>query len=282
MKKSRKKMLLSSIAMLLVALVALGSATFAWYFTNNTVTAETTQFSAAAASGLVIRHVNEASQASWTDKIEDLVGKVENPDASPATTGLTPASITYSGLSSLRGGTAQSGKFNESTIKAGTTPQYQDVPETKTNTNAYFLVDQFWVASSDNTTDDSVVFTAKCNSVADSTKYLNLAIYVGNDLKKVITWDDSNSGTVGKFVNGTTTKSVAIDAENATYGSGTGESVVKAAATVDVATISCGPKGGLNSGTCITIIGFADGFNSRCKSSSVDTNVGSVEFEFST
>ena len=44
MKKSRKKMLLSSIAMLLVALVALGSATFAWYITNATVTAEKTQF----------------------------------------------------------------------------------------------------------------------------------------------------------------------------------------------------------------------------------------------
>ena len=52
MLKSRKKMLLSSIAMLLVALVALGSATFAWYFSNPQVKAEEATIGASTAEGL--------------------------------------------------------------------------------------------------------------------------------------------------------------------------------------------------------------------------------------
>lgn len=54
MTKSRKRMLLSSIAMLLVALVALGSATYAWFTINRTVTADKIKVEAAVGSGLVI------------------------------------------------------------------------------------------------------------------------------------------------------------------------------------------------------------------------------------
>ena len=39
MKKSRKRLLISSIAMLLVAMLALGTATFAWFTQNTTATA---------------------------------------------------------------------------------------------------------------------------------------------------------------------------------------------------------------------------------------------------
>ena len=47
-------MLLSSIAMLLVALVALGSATYAWFTINKTVTADTINVKAVVTSGLQI------------------------------------------------------------------------------------------------------------------------------------------------------------------------------------------------------------------------------------
>ena len=50
----RKKALLSSVAMLLVALVALGSATFAWFTQNPTVTANGLSLKATAAAGLQI------------------------------------------------------------------------------------------------------------------------------------------------------------------------------------------------------------------------------------
>lgn len=51
----RKKALLSSVAMLLVALVALGSATFAWFTANPNANAAGLKLKTTAASGLVIR-----------------------------------------------------------------------------------------------------------------------------------------------------------------------------------------------------------------------------------
>ena len=52
---TRKKMLLSSVAMLLVAMLALGSATFAWFTTNPNATAKGLTLRATAAKGLVIQ-----------------------------------------------------------------------------------------------------------------------------------------------------------------------------------------------------------------------------------
>ena len=52
---SRRRVLISSIAMLLVALVALSTATFAWFTTNPTATASGLELKATAAKGLVIQ-----------------------------------------------------------------------------------------------------------------------------------------------------------------------------------------------------------------------------------
>ena len=66
---TRKKMLLSSVAMLLVAMVALGSATFAWFTTNPNATASGLQMKATAAKGLVIKTASRAAlqglNANW-------------------------------------------------------------------------------------------------------------------------------------------------------------------------------------------------------------------------
>ena len=59
--KFRKRALLSSVAMLLVALVALGSATFAWYQANMTVTSAGMSFTTDAASGLQIIAANQVT-----------------------------------------------------------------------------------------------------------------------------------------------------------------------------------------------------------------------------
>ena len=57
--KFRKKALLSSVAMLLVALVALGSATFAWFANNPTATATGLVMKTVADSGLVVQSESE-------------------------------------------------------------------------------------------------------------------------------------------------------------------------------------------------------------------------------
>lgn len=52
---SRKKMLLSSVAMLLVAMMALGTATFAWFTSNPNANASGLSLKTTASTGLVIR-----------------------------------------------------------------------------------------------------------------------------------------------------------------------------------------------------------------------------------
>ena len=56
---SRKKMLLSSVAMLLVAMLALGSATFAWFVSNPTATAKGLTVETTTATGLLARSQTE-------------------------------------------------------------------------------------------------------------------------------------------------------------------------------------------------------------------------------
>ncbi len=61
--KSRKRLLISSVAMLLVAMLALGTATFAWFTTSTSTTADKINVSTVKASDLKISRWNH----SWVD-----------------------------------------------------------------------------------------------------------------------------------------------------------------------------------------------------------------------
>ena len=68
MKTFRKSSLISSVALLLVAIVALSGATFAWFSSNPNATATGVKTSATAASGLLI--TTDATDAdSWTNAV---------------------------------------------------------------------------------------------------------------------------------------------------------------------------------------------------------------------
>ena len=63
--KTLKKQLMAAIAMVLVAAIALGSSTYAWFVSNNTVTAQTTNISAQSNSAyLVIQEKTETQTAT--------------------------------------------------------------------------------------------------------------------------------------------------------------------------------------------------------------------------
>ena len=66
MKKSRKRLLISSIAMLLVAMLALGTATFAWFTTNTQATASKLSVSTIKVSEIQL----SKAQGEWTDTLE--------------------------------------------------------------------------------------------------------------------------------------------------------------------------------------------------------------------
>ena len=73
--KALKKQMGAAIAMVLVAAVALGSATFAWFVTNTKVTAGTAQVSATTANTLLIKNENGewATNYAFTDENTNFV-----------------------------------------------------------------------------------------------------------------------------------------------------------------------------------------------------------------
>lgn len=91
----RSKMLLSSIAMLLVALVALGSATYAWYAINRTVSADELTVEASKVGGLQIstRETGAKVDSSNASTSEDVWGKAVHFGVTTAVT-LDPAAVT--------------------------------------------------------------------------------------------------------------------------------------------------------------------------------------------
>ena len=96
MTKSRKKILLSSSAMLLVALVALGSATFAWFTMNKTVSADGMTVTAATSAGLQITGTNgtvasgQSADKAW---VRDFHFADLNAILTPTSLGYTSSAI---------------------------------------------------------------------------------------------------------------------------------------------------------------------------------------------
>lgn len=85
----RKKALLSSVAMLLVALVALGSATFAWFAANPNADATGISLKTTAASGLVIK---TDTDSAWSHHASLLKGQEAPRDLQPVSQNQTTAS----------------------------------------------------------------------------------------------------------------------------------------------------------------------------------------------
>ena len=81
--KFRRRALLSSVAMLLVALVALGSATFAWFSTTTTANAQTLTAGTSASSSLLIR---ETTADDWAQNVTFKAAGISGTGMLPITT----------------------------------------------------------------------------------------------------------------------------------------------------------------------------------------------------
>lgn len=245
MLKSRKKMLLSSIAMLLVALVALGSATFAWYISQASVTASRTEFSAAAAEGLVIRHTNADE---WGTTVTDLETAED----------LSPATCNYANIASLvRAGGGVGTSFSDGTLTNTLTEETTALANGKVGS---FLYDSFYVASSSGAT-VSATLTLTASTVSGT--YMNYLVFVGGTLKGIYT-SDGEATTTGKVTSATGVTPVTVSAVTAQSVTALNNN------TVDT-NVQCTPKGGDNTGVKIEIIAFADGFNAKCTNQLANT-----------
>ena len=74
MKKSRKRLLISSVAMLLVAMLALGTATFAWFTQNTSATADTVHAKTVKASTLLISKAASPTATDWATYVSYGIG----------------------------------------------------------------------------------------------------------------------------------------------------------------------------------------------------------------
>lgn len=254
MKNTRKKMLLSSIAMLLVALIALGSATFAWYVTNDTVKAKNATFSAAAANGLVIRNVGDTE---WLSEVT--VG---------AKRSMMPASTNYAtALGSLIAGYGDGTEYDDGTL-VGDLTKISDI----TN-DAKIFYKQVEVASSSG--DSDCYLQVKGNTVAGT--YMTVLVY------------DSNSSLVGKWTseatgNGTTTSSIKVKSgDNTKCETDATDISLTRLTTYNHATKYTAPsKDGSGTPLKFTIVAYADGYNENCKNSKANTEDVSVDLNFKT
>ena len=78
--KSLKKQLAAAIAMLLVAVVALGTASYAWFVSNNTVTATTTNISAQSNSAYLVIDNAAAGSTKTTSTSAATASETFSPD----------------------------------------------------------------------------------------------------------------------------------------------------------------------------------------------------------
>lgn len=115
----RKKALLSSVCMLLVALVALGSATFAWFTSNPNAEAAGLALKTTAASGLVIR---TETDTNWThnakfDAVQDGTDSNNVPvfKANPEIRDLQPVSQNQTDSSFVTTSAAKASEFGRET-----------------------------------------------------------------------------------------------------------------------------------------------------------------------
>lgn len=84
----RKSTLISSIALLLVAIVALSGATFAWFSSKTSASADDMTITSGAASGLLVCLTDSANESDWGDT---LVFNDESKELIPVSSAFTSA-----------------------------------------------------------------------------------------------------------------------------------------------------------------------------------------------
>lgn len=271
--KSRKRLLISSVAMLLVAMLALGTATFAWFTQDSTVTAREFGAKTVKASELKLssRYITE-----WTD---DLIYNYDEV--------LKPVS-TVNGKNWFTAVAADKDHSTASTISA------KEVNGDKIK--AYAIVDQLNIQNQGGAAVDNVKinFTlkeqdAKGNDASDASRYLRIALVKVN--KKGDTSDTSDTKYADKFASSVyavgADTAPAIESLTTEKNPTTGEVVVKKINTKDIQatsstdgkiSIPVGPLGAYdkdNESSCTAyynLYAWFEGQDENCK----DANAGNV------
>lgn len=218
---TKKRALISSVAMLLVAIIALGTATFAWFTTNTSATADKLSVQTVKASEIVLSD----NACDWTDQLHyNYMDKVLKPASSA------------DGVNWFTAQAAAKNKFDASATPTATIPN--------ANIGDYVFMNQLNVCNNGKAAVDSakINFKLRETNQADGKNYLRLALVAANKKGK-------DAVLTGDFA--TSVYAVGEDTANAYTKNESGSIVTKKIDAKDGTNVSLdiGPLGAKNSGT---------------------------------
>lgn len=276
--KAIRKQLLAAVAMVLVAAVALGSSTYAWFVASGTVKAEGMKVQAQAESGILIKEYGNSNAVFGTVATVTADAKTLYPASTNNLSVWYHATSSKSDASKYKADTQSStyasGDYtllnakNESTI----------VPDDNQNNNAslkdYRLVKQFAIrsATSDAMDKSALAITDVKVSGTSGSENFNKAIRVG---VKVTTGGASDSkfyvytpGNTGAF-----TLNAGYLAQSET---GITEKVNAATDKTDILTLENNSIPANDAGLIVSIFMWYEGEDSECKTSNLINASGGI------
>lgn len=197
--KAIRKQLLAAVAMVLVAAVALGSSTYAWFVTNNKVAATTSTISAQSNAAYMTIHTG-ATGASTKDTTSVSTTLSGNTKLYPATFGENGAT---KGVFKTGYGTDLSDGTLEGSLKTVGTSGTPD----EANTEKYALKEQFNISSKGQNLTDLMVESVETATDAASGQLLKTALRV------LITNSDASKWVVYGLKAGETTYEVKLSSD---------------------------------------------------------------------
>jgi hypothetical protein len=262
MKNTRKKMLLSSIAMLLVALVALGSATYAWFTVQKTVTAEAINVKAIATSGLEICNTDNGTGDYDTTVSFSEAGTISLKPVTWNATATKGGFIPGSDVTNSDG--SFTGSFIAAESASAATPATTGLAYGK-SAKSYFAAYKVWVRSADSDKD-----TAGVQSEALGVK------------AKVTIGGTASTFVRAQLLDGTSIKANYADAANANNScvsaAGTAKTKYTTVASNSQATVSSTVANAAE-GKPYTLIVWFDGEDAQCLDSN-QNKIGNITITF--
>lgn len=169
--KHLRKQLMAAIAMVLVAAVALGSSTYAWFVTNNKVDATTTNISAQSNAAFMTIHTG-ATGASGVDTTSVSTTLGADTKLYPATFGEETGSTKGKFM------TGYGTKLADGTLKGALKTVGTNGTPDEADTNTYALKEQFNISSKGQNLSDLMVESVVTKTDADAEQLLKTALRV--------------------------------------------------------------------------------------------------------
>lgn len=183
--KAIKRQLLAAIAMVLVAAIALGSSTYAWFVASGTVKAEGMKVQAKSEGGLAIR---------WAGKTSELWGTTASAKMETATSLLPASTATLAKWTYAKAQKASSSVADTTTYKDITSDVFKGT-QGAFGENDYVVMQPFQIRSTatDKLAKGLYVSGVEVTRGANTAKDLDLSIRVGVRM-------ESENGFVGNYI----------------------------------------------------------------------------------